>query len=1190
MYLKLLEIQGFKSFPDKTQLEFGRGIAAVVGPNGSGKSNISDAIRWVLGEVSSKALRGTRMEDVIFGGTVNRRALGFAEVSITMDNSGRELALDADEVKVSRRYYRSGESEYLLCGKSVRLRDIHELFMDTGLGPDGYSVIGQGRIDEIVSARSEDRREIFEEAAGIAKYRMRKEESQRRLAATEENLVRLRDILSELEERVGPLKEQAEKAREYIDLASEKKKLEVGLWLGDLGKKRVSLREHENRIAYVKAQYGDTEGKLNSAEKELEEIYMEAQRAAAEIDGSRDEAGALEAAAVKKQAEADVLENDIKHNRENIARVETEIEEIEKSGGDHEQEMTRLNAELEGKKKKAAELQETLVQCQRELETVLEKSRGFAEKQQKSAQKVTEFSLKLADLRVEKNSALTSLNHQKEREEQIRRELESGRLSAESANKKLEQCSALIQEYGNKISGLQNGLEGYGLKLDARRERFSRIDETIRSFTLQYQGKMQRAKMLQDMEQSLEGFSHAVKAVMKEHGRGTLAGVLGPVSRLITVPAEYAVAVETALGASAQHIVVEDENTAKSAIAMLKRTAAGRATFMPVTSVSGRRLETRGAERMDGYIGIAGDLVSYHPRLDGIVKNLLGRTVIASDLDRATEIARRHGYSFRVVTLDGQVVNAGGSFTGGSAARGAGLLSRASEIEALKKSADEIKSQINAKNDEKKAVTESMSQIQAAISGARGEMQTAREEKIRCEEEQKRTEEALNAFRRRQASAIAETSQSQEKISGYKALIAAADQKINEISQEIEQAQTEAEILSGGGRQLVKLRENLNEKITATKLEMLACGMDIEAQERAIGEAGQKHRDRQERINGLKTRAEDYRALCDAAGIEIDRRLEEKTKMQDDAAKARERAEQLSGKRDMLEQETQGRRVRERELNEEKEGLSKELARLEERRAGLSADYDAIIAKLYDEYELTRTEAEGIAVKIDDPGAAQIALSKIKAHIKALGAVNVGAIEEYKQVNERYRFMKTQTDDVEKSKKELDDLIHGLTKQMQDIFSKKFSEINSHFKETFVELFGGGEGSLNLTDPEDVLNSGIEISVQPPGKIIRNLSALSGGEKAFVAIAIYFAILKVRPSPFCVLDEIEAALDDANVSRYAAYLRKMCGNTQFIVITHRRGSMEEADVLFGVTMQDEGVSKLLTLKLDELEQKLGMKA
>lgn len=1189
MFLKTLEIQGFKSFPDKTTLKFGKGVTAVVGPNGSGKSNISDAIRWVLGEMSAKTLRGSKMEDVIFGGTVLRRAQGFAEVTLTLDNAGRDLAFDSDEVSVTRRYYRSGESEYMLNRTPVRLKDIYELFMDTGLGRDGYSVIGQGRIAEIISARSEDRREIFEEAAGISKYRYRKEESVRRLADAEDNLTRLRDILDELAARVGPLKVQAEKARKYIDLASEKKSLEVGLWLYTLDRRAESLREQDNRIELARAQYDEVVAKLDALSEETEQAYMRTQKAAAEIDRYREEAKNLEEAAAAAEAEAAVRDNDILHNQENASRLSEELKTLETSGEMQSDEAGKRREELKKLEERADMLDRELEKCTRGVEE-LSKSRGeLIDRADEAGRLLAAINGALAAAGQDRSKAQASIEGVRERLGAVDAERAVRAQKLAETKTAAEEAAAKIDALSQKAEGLGNSLNGYSLKLDARKAKLASYEAHERELTIKISEKDQRTAMLAELERNMEGFSRSVKAVMRENGHGMLGGIRGPVSRLIRAPGEYAAAVETALGGAAQDIVVENEEAAKAAIRFLKRTDSGRATFLPLTSVHGSLMDSRAASGCEGYIGVASELVSCDAEYLGAVRSLLGRTAVVKDLDCAVEMAKRFRYGFRIVTLDGQLVNAGGSLTGGSMSRTAGLLSRAGEIEALRAQADALRKELAAAQADGRKAREDLSQIEASVAGINGELKTAREDLIRAEGEKKLLDGRADALAADIEALDSEKNGAGTKLAELGKALDAAQQKISELTQKEEQARDELEKLGVSRAETEKRLAEQNESFNRMRLESVACAKDADAVRGAIADIEEAGLDRAGRIAAVKSEigalGQNGRQLAEEAAKLREQAKTSRSKADESLSQAREAADRRDGE----DKAGVERRAKERAMSEDKEKLSGELGRLDERRVSAQTEYDGLISRLWEEYGLTRTEAEKSSPPTGDPTAAQKRLNVVKKTIKDLGGVNVGAIDEYKEVSERYEFLKAQTEDVEKSKNELVRLIESLTGQMRSIFTEKFAEINRNFSGTFTELFGGGQAHIELSEPEDVLESGIEIIVQPPGKIIRSLASLSGGEQAFVAIALYFAILKVRPAPFCVLDEIEAALDDANVERFAMYLKRMCSDTQFIVITHRRGTMDGADVLYGVTMQDEGVSKLLTLNVDELAERLGIK-
>lgn len=1189
MLLKSLELQGFKTFPDKTTLTFGEGITAVVGPNGSGKSNISDAIRWVLGEQSPKTLRCSRMEDVVFNGTPTRKAQGFAEVTLTIDNTDRRLPFDGDEVAVTRRFYRSGDSDYLINKASVRLRDIHELFMDTGLGRDGYSIIGQGKIDSIVASRSEDRREIFEEAAGISRFRYRKSEAERRLSQAEENLLRLRDILSELESRVGPLAEQAKKAKDYLEYAGEKRTLEIGLWLNTLEKSGQILREQEDNIAIARSQHEQSEEALEQIRQETEAVFNQINAHAARVDEVRREIASYEEQAAAKQKDISVLENDILHNKENIARVEQEIESANLSS-------QTMDAQIAGKREAIREHRHSITQKQEELERSTDQMETLQQELSRSAGASEELSRMLSSLTVKasdaKVTAMTSASSIVEieaRRTAVAAELEAKENETSALLATLDDYTAMRKEAAARAEELANAVRGYGMRVDSRRKKQEEARGKADKLTLDAEECIRRARLLEELERNLEGFAQSVKMVMREANRGVLRGILGPVSRIFRVPGEYAVAIETALGAAMQNVVVENEEDAKRAIALLKRKDGGRATFLPVSTIRGNVLNEPGLENCAGFVGIARSLCRCETRYDGVLNSLLGRIAVAKDLDSAVAIAKRFHYRFRVVTLDGQVVNTGGSLTGGSLARNSGLLSRAAEIERIHKEAAQLKEKALAARNEFRAAQQETAAAEAELSGARGELSAAQEERIRIEAECRNTESQLELARKTAAGLKEEQAAIAERLLELSAIQKESETLCEQLALEIAKAESRMNAAAGSREALNARREELTAAMQEIRLQMMAEQKDIESLKTEIAGIQERREDHAGRIQAYHKEIEGYNRRLDEINRQIADLQNEEADLRVKARAAEESIDRMKQDRMELEQRTVLLRQQERDKTAERENIGRDLARMEERKAGLQKEYDEIISRLWEEYELTRREAEEVGVKITDQAAARKRLNELKLKIRNLGTVNVAAIEEYKEVSERYEFMKSQVDDVETSRMELSKLIGELTQQMKELFLARFQQINQNFHETFRELFGGGSCDLSLSNPDDILNSGIDISVQPPGKIVSHLELLSGGEKALVAIALYFSIMKVNPAPFCVLDEIEAALDDVNVDRFAAYLRRMNERTQFIVITHRRGTMEEADVLYGVTMQDEGVSKLLELHTAELEQKLGIK-
>ena len=1188
MRLKSLEVQGFKTFPDKTKLSFEQGITSVVGPNGSGKSNISDAIRWVLGEQSPKSLRCSKMEDVVFNGTDKRKKQGYAEVTLNIDNSDRFLEFDGDNIAVTRRYYRSGESEYLINKAAVRLKDINELFMDTGLGRDGYSMIGQGKIDSIVSSKGEDRREIFEEAAGISRYRYRKTEAERRLKSTEDNLLRLRDIVTELEERVGPLEKQSEKAQQFLKLSEEKRGLEIALWLRTLDNSQDKIKAQEEKISIAKAQYDEAEEALESIQLESEEIYLKNGQLLSQIEEIRGKISGLEGEILETKAKISVSENDILHNSENIDRINGEIaqfqknaDELEKTIAEKEARIAVLDKEIIGKQKRYSELSE-------ELNIINIDSGKSSDALQKLTAELSALTSQSADERVIDMTSESTIAELISRKEALIKANGERKEQLEALIGLLDDYTAKLKQLEENSDSLSNTISGLEIKLASREKKKNALRAECDRLTLDAREHGRKISFLENLERNLEGFSKSVKIVVNASKNGKLKGVCGPVSRVISVPPKYGVAIETALGAAMQNIVVETDEDAKQAIRFLKSTDGGRATFLPLNTIKPRELKESGLDDCYGYVGIASSLCSCDDKFKNILSNLLGKIVIAEDLNCAASLAKKYSYRFRVVTLDGQVVNAGGSLTGGSLNKNTGLLSRASEIMSLKADAVKLSEALKSAEAELEAATREFGSIEAQLLGANAELSNLQHEKIRLEAETRACQTELDNTSSLIDSANTEISVCDKKCEALKSDGIKAKQRLAQLSKKISETEEQINSVTGSRTQLTQKREEISANLQSIRLEIVTSQKDIDAlnteivfakssgldQDKRTAELNEQIERCEDAIFKAKKSINDYNSLINT--------LENTQKSQNDKIDA------INKQRDLLEKRSAEIRSIERSKNSEREVSGRELARLEERKINIQKEYDEIIAKLWEEYELTKREAEQSAVKISDEAAARRKLNELKRGIKSLGNVNVSAIEEYKEVSERYTFMSEQVEDVEKSKKEIERLIINLTKQMKESFVKSFDEINKNFTYTFKELFGGGTASLALADPENILTCGIDIYVHPPGKIVVHLDALSGGEKALVAIALYFAIMKVRPAPFCVMDEIEAALDDVNVYRFASYLRNMTDNTQFILITHRRGTMEEADVLYGVTMQDEGISKLLELRSTEVASKLGI--
>lgn len=998
MYLKALEIQGFKSFPDKTRLTFEKDITAIVGPNGSGKSNLSDAISWVLGEQRTKTLRGTKMEDVIFGGTALRQPMGYAEVSLILDNSARIVDSDASEVQISRRYYRSGESEYYVNHEQVRLKDLNSLLMDTGLGRDGYSIIGQGRIADIISTKSTDRREVFDEAAGISRYRYRKEEAERRLDKTDENLVRVNDKIEELEMQVGPLKLQSEKAKKYLVLRDDLRLREVSAWMETLDKM------HEKADA-IKLEYEQSYNALEKAKYDLDSLYASSDSISErmhkkdeEVENARERLSAKESEQAECSSSIEVLRTNIENAKESIKRVETDI------------------------------------------------------------------------------------NEQLAREAEIRQNISDNESRIEEIGKEKAQLDEKIKENDNVISGCR-------MKIQSRENTLSIQNDKLNQLLADERYVDSRIVMLREMEKEYEGFSKAVKTVMKEASHGMLKGIHGPVANLVRADDECALAIETALGAASQNIVVDSRENGKSAIELLKRSDSGRGTFLPLDTIKAEILKDIPEDEY-GFVGLAYDLVDFDDKYDEIIASILGKTIIVESLNDAIRISRKHNDRYKLVTLDGQVVNAGGSMTGGSAAKGTGFLSRANELESLVAKLNKIKN-------ESETLSKDVDKAKQELSGLRYNLDMALEDK--------------NDLISEMSSRVAEENAVKNTVYQFKLLL---------------------DGITGDN-------DSRQKTLEASRLEIENLMSQIDVKNEKFARIS-------EQVDSIKKEILDITTS----------RLE------------------LEGKRTRNDTQT-------KELFDTITELERRTAKIEQKKATAEIEEKQILDKLWDNYELSYSTAESIRQPVENLPKANKEISELRREISALGTPNLGAIEEYERVSERYEFLTSQRDDITAAKSDLLAVIRDVTKEMKEVFLTQFRIINEEFQKSFVDLFNGGKAKLVLEDETDVLECGIEINVQPPGKAVTSISLLSGGEKAFVAIALYFAILKVRPTPFCVMDEIEAALDEANVTRFAEYMRNISEKTQFLVITHRRGTMEEADMLYGVTMQEKGVSTVLELDLEQ---------
>ena len=1190
MYLKALMLQGFKSFPEKTVLTFDQSITAIVGPNGSGKSNLSDAVRWVMGEQSTRALRGGRMEDVIFGGTAKRRQTGYAQVSLVLDNSDHRLPREENEIMVTRRYYRSGESEYYINRDAVRLKDLSELFMDTGLGREGYAIIGQGRIDEILSQRSTDRREVFEEAAGISRFRHRKEEAQRKLERTDENLLRVNDKVDELELQLEPLRVQRDKAKKYLTLRDELRGLEIAVWLDSLEHIRAGVIQLETDLQSTTAQRDGAKTAQEAAYADAEDCARQMQEHDVAADGLRrqeqqrqEQAGALESAVA-------VLNSSIAHNDESARRIRADLQQQEGLEDS-------LAAQIAQRKDRLEEIEGQLsagsqaIQVQREKVEENAKSAGQLEQELerlRDSQALAQADA--ADARALRSALAAAAQEVLDRDGAVRRELAELEEQSANAEAQLAQAQREQDEAKQSLDQGRNAAQGYALLEEKRRKKAEGCKEAHMKAQMEENALAARIRLLSDMERQREGFSRAVKLVMDQADRGILKGVHGPVAGLVKAPDRVALAIETALGGAMQNIVVDREEDGKAVIQFLKRREGGRATILPIATIRPHTLrEGEALSRQPGFVGVADRLVSFDRRYQNIFSNLLGRVAVMEDLDHAIAAARKFGYQFRIVTLDGQMLNPGGSMTGGSAVKGAGILSRANELEQLEGRRAELaehtaqwarqladaQREATAAAYQRQTAQEQLREFENAILLTQGRIQRAQGEKTDLE--------------RRQAALRGELEQLQARSAKIDADAKAAQARLTQLEGAAQDSQS-AQVQQDRRRSDLKTQA---EALTAELSRLTAAQAALEA-EREATQAGLRELEAlRESLAGDRAQSQSLVAEYETKNQGFSKEIEEK---QNALAALREEsrrcAQQLEGL-NAARLELEARRVRatreSQTRSDELLRLEAEVSRLSQKKSAAAMEEKQLLDKLWETYGLSHEAARRQRQELDSVPTANRRIGELKRNISALGQVNVGAVEEFDRVNQRYTYLTGQRDDVERARRELERIISGLTGEMKTIFQREFALIDQAFGQTFVELFGGGKARLELEDPNDVLNCGIDIKVQPPGKALKTITLLSGGEKAFVAIALYFAILKVRPTPFVVMDEIEAALDDNNVARFAQYMRAMADRTQFIVITHRRGTMEEADALYGVTMQEQGVSRMLSLNLNEMERELNLR-
>ena len=1183
MKLKALEIQGFKSFADKTRLTFDKPITCVVGPNGSGKSNISDAILWVTGEQSSKALRGGKMEDVIFGGTQKRSQMNYAEVSLILDNTDGKLPLENTEIMITRRYYRSGDSEYYINKSLCRLRDVNELLMDTGMGREGYSIIGQGRIDEILSAKSTDRRAIFEEAAGISRYRHRKEESERKLAKTEENLTRVNDKISELELQVEPLRAQAETAKKYLLLRDELRVIEISLWVDSLEK----LSDELIRLKTLKV---ETDVQLVEAKREVEEFFAESEKFSERIhvkdieaEEIRNEISLNDTRAAELDSLVAVLTANLESNAAEAARIENELSEQQ----DRDQHITE---QIEERKLRISEIEKSLDDLEKKSRSIneemekLTESAGEAEKQfSKLLNRESMITDHINSVKNEISALASAAQEMEDRDVSAARDAMAAAERLEGIQKEADKCNEDLKKAQAEAASVENVIKGYNMRADNRRRKAADAEERYRRLEMDYQALLSRISLLTEMEKEYQGYSKAVKTVMQESSRGTLKGVHGTVGSLIKVGDKFALAIETALGGAMQNIIVTREEDGKAAINMLKRRDAGRATFEPL-SRKGSVLHENGLGDEEGFEGLAIDLVTFDEQYNGVFTSLLGRCAVVENLDDAIRISRKYGSRFRIVTLDGQVMNAGGSMTGGSATKNAGILSRSNELEALSQRKQGFEEQLREAEGKRKATLAELEESEHELSVTRERQRGVQENVLKLESDSRHYEILLAAAKESIETLKSDSAALKARLDANANEIAACREKSAELENELADVQGKTAKMAEGREEIAAKFAEYNSKLfeiretqASLNAEKTAETSSAEELERLrLGLAG--GRDRQASyIEELKTKFDEIKD-------EITVRRRQSDEIAQSTARLKARIEKITEEK----LEIEGERTRHNRQSQDKNNhllnLERENSLIEQKMIASEMEEKQIIDKLWDTYELSRSEAIKQHVELENTAESKKQATELKRSISRLGNPNLGAIDEFERVNSRYTYLTEQRDDIEKAKNELTDIISDITDEMKEIFSVEFKNINAQFKETFLELFGGGRADLELEDENDILNCGIEIKVQPPGKSLKTITLLSGGEKAFVAIALYFAVLKVRPAPFVVMDEIEAALDEANVRRFSDYMRQMSEGTQMVVITHRRGTMEEADVLYGVTMQEQGVSRVLDIDLEEAER------
>lgn len=1185
MLFKTLEIQGFKSFADKTVITFDTKTTAIVGSNGNGKSNISDALRWVMGEQGAKTLRGEKMEDVIFHGTTERKPMGFAHVALTIDNADRALSVDADEVVISRKLYRSGESEYLINGKKSRLKDIQEILMGTGLGRDGYSIIGQGRVAEIVNARDTQRREIFEEAAGVSLFLHKKADAEKQLAQAEENIIRQRDLIRVDEERLPILKKQSEKAVMASELMAQKKVLEISVSVARLNEKRDALSKISDDLLINKGECEHFERDIENAENEIENLSDDKMSSQARLERIRSSIQSANDELAEKRSDISVAENDLKHNEERRTELTEQLKNAKENSATFDEQIKQINAQIDEVKKAAEECGKKAGEFQRQLDEISDRNNAASEEYSALESEIAGLRAEEAKQELSGSMARRAAEEAEEQKQRFLNDLSDGESKINEYKAELDGVRRTAAKNAEEKDTAQNRLAGMERLAEGKRKRYEEARKSLEEVNRALGEKQQRYRVLSDIEKSKEGYNRAVKEILTAGEQGRLHGIHGIVADVITVPEKYITAIETVLSTVMQNIIVDNEETATRCIRFLKEAKAGRATFYPLTSMKGRHLNEPRLKSEDGFEGIASELVECGDEYAEIVSNLLGLTAVVDDIDTATVIGKKYGYKFRIVTLDGQLVNAGGSFTGGSQIAKTGIISRKQELDSLYSEITRLRESAKSKNEEFERYKAEIAKFNIESEGMGDRIRELEQEAIKSGAEISRLSSLIEQLETQGETSRKTLEGFDNQIKQQNNVAAAADAERSKLAEKISELEKKLEEQGGERTEAENKIRGISEKIKQYNLDKLDRERDIDVFEQQIRNIEDNRRMLIENSDGYKKAMSEL----DESDREIREKIERiKLEIEQSAGELTEKNDEITELTNEINEFD--RRITElhksiNEANQNKEKFSREVARLDERQVTVQKEYDKIVALLYDSYSLTVSEATEQATVPENLLAAENELTELNKQINALGIVNMASIEEYELVSQRYEFQSKQLKDIEDSKRELERIIADMTENIRTQFLDAFNDINRHFKNVFVQIFGeGAHAELELTNPEDVLNSGIEIKAAPPGKVIKNLISLSGGEQAMVAITIYFAILMHRPTPFCMLDEVDAPLDVVNVEKYINYINRFSQRTQLMIISHRRGTIEGCSVLYGVFMQEKGVSRLLRQELtDELD-------